>query len=96
MIIEVRVQRRTLVLTADKREPIHHKIPRKNKFFKEELRQFREEITAWLMGERVEELHFVFPEHLTFYHRQLNLAILRATQVRGYTYLITTTTEKGP
>lgn len=58
---------------------IKHHIPKKNKYFKEELRRFRKEIQDWLMGRTVDEIYFVFQSDMTFYHRVLYQNIVRAT-----------------
>lgn len=58
---------------------IKHHIPKKNKYFKEELRRFREEIQNWLMGQQVDEIIFIFQSGMTFHHRVLYQNIVRAT-----------------
>lgn len=95
MDILIRTEGRVLVLSADGHPLLRHRIPRRNKYFKEELRLFRTELKDWCLGERVEHLHFVLPTNITFYHRVLNHAIIRATQQRGYTYLITSEKESA-
>ena len=52
MTVTVHSHGKWVVLSRDGVDNLWHEVPRKNKFFKEELRLFREEIVSWLRGER--------------------------------------------
>lgn len=80
MRLKVYTEGREIYIESDTHDTcIKHHIPKKNKYFKEELRQYREEIQRWLRGKLVDEIEFVFPDTMTFYHRVLYQTIVRAT-----------------
>lgn len=58
---------------------IKHRIPKFNKYFKEELKRFREEIKNWLLGKVVDEIYFEYQPNMSFHHRVLYQNIARAT-----------------
>lgn len=89
MNLRVYTERRNIYIESDEiRTCIKHHIPKRNKYFKEELRRFRAEIREWLMGREVDEIAFVMQPRMTFYHVQLYRAIIAATRTREQLVLL--------
>lgn len=83
MNLKVYTERRDIYIESDElRTVIKHHIPKRNKYFKEELRRFRKEIRDWLMGSEVDEITFVYVDNMSFYHRTLYTAVVQATYRR--------------
>lgn len=68
------------ILSPNRPTVIRHKIPKRNRYFKEELRGYIEDIRGWLCGQLVEEIDMYFPNSMSWYHQALYQAILRATK----------------
>lgn len=80
MTLFVHTEGRNLFIESDTiKTCISHRIPKRNKYFKEELRMFRKEIQTWLCGSSVDEIRFDMYHDMTFYHSALYQAVLQAT-----------------
>lgn len=94
MTITVHSAHKWVSISRDGAEDLRHEVPRKNKFFKEELRLLREEMTAWLRGEICDCLVLYKPRELSFYRRAIYHAIVRVVQETAGVVLITTYVEE--
>lgn len=80
MTLFVYTERRNIFIESDERPTvIKHHIPKRNPYFKEELKRFIKEIQGWLLGEEVDVIQFVMQREMTFHHRALYSAIIRAS-----------------
>lgn len=80
MTLHVYTVKREIYIESEERKTcIKHHIPKRNKYFKEELRRFRAEIRNWLTGAKVDEILFEFPNEMTFHHKALYQAVVGAT-----------------
>ena len=95
MTITVHSQGKWVVLSREGAEDLRHEVPRKNKFFKEELRIFREEIVSWMHGELCDNLIVYKPINQSFYRRAVLYAIIKATRRSDSLVLITTYEERA-
>ena len=96
MTITVHSSGSKMILTREGAAPLIHTVPRRNKFFKEELKGFREDIRRWMCGEDCDVLITYKPSQLSFYRRVLYQAVVTATQrVDKLVYLISYE-EKAP
>lgn len=89
MTVTIRSAGKWLTLSREGVEDLVHEVPRKNKFFKEELRQYREEIRCWLRGEECGAIDAFIPLKLSFYRRILMREAVKVLQGSGLP-LITT------
>lgn len=95
MTITVHSHGKWVVLSREGADVLRYEVPRRNKFFKEELRLFREEITSWLCGELCDQLIVYKPSNLSFYRRAILHAIVTATRRSDGLVLITTFEESA-
>ena len=95
MTITVHSHGKWVVLSREGADVLRHAVPRRNKFFREELRLFREEITSWLCGELCDQLIVYKPSNLSFYRRAVLHAIVMATRRSDGLVLITTFEESA-
>lgn len=93
MTITVHSYGKWVVLSREGADDLRHEVPRKNKFFKEELRLLREEIVAWSCGKACDHLVVYKPRNMSFYRGAIYHAVLIATRQKGNLALITTYEE---
>lgn len=55
-----------------------HTVPRRNKYFKEELRAYREDIRGWLHGDTCDAIDVYEPSRLSFYRKVLMSEAVKA------------------
>lgn len=96
MTVTVHSSGSKIVLAREGVAPLVHVVPRKPKFFKEELRCYKEEICAWLCGKKCDVLIVYKPARLSFYRRALYQAIVAATQREDKLVLLITCIEEEP
>jgi hypothetical protein len=94
VVITVHSEGKWIVLTRKNAPALKHEVPKKNKFFMEELRLYREEIFLWICGGLCEELIVYMPSYMSFYRRALYNAIVKATGRRDKLVLIITLREE--
>lgn len=95
MTVIVRSRGKYILLYGDHLPTLRHEVPRKNKFFKEELRLFREELVSWMCNKSCDELEVYKPPAMSFYRRALYHAIFKALQRRDGLVLIKTYKEES-
>lgn len=95
MTITVHSHGKWVVLSRDGVDNLRHAVPRKNKFFKEELRLFREDVVSWLRGEQCDHLIVYKPKRLSFYRKAILFAVVQATRRPDRLCLITTYEESA-
>lgn len=95
MTITVHSQGKWVVLSREGVDNLRHMVPKKNEFFKEELRLFREDIVSWLRGEQCDHLIVYKPMKLSFYRRAILFAVVQATRRSDSLCLITTYKESA-
>lgn len=95
MTVTVHSHGKWVVLSREGADNLKHEVPRKNKYFKEELRLLREEIAAWLCGNPCDHLIAYKPKNMSFYRRAIYYAIIVATRRRDGLILITTYEESA-
>ena len=95
MTVTVHSHGKWVTLSRDDVDNLRHEVPRKNKFFKEELRLFREEIVSWLRGERCDHLIVYKPMRISFYRKAVLFAVVKATRRSDCLCLITTYEESA-
>ena len=88
MTVVVHSNHKWVTLSTVGSEDLVHEVPRKTKFFKEELRSYRAEISAWLCGRDIDVLEVYIPEHWSFYRRWLYNAIVYTTRRKDGLVLI--------
>lgn len=80
MTLKVYSQKREIFVESDELPTcIKHHVPKRNKYFKEELRRFRQEIRDWLCGKQVDVIYFHNPPYMSFHHKVLYQAVVGAT-----------------
>ena len=84
MTITVHSHGKWVVLSRPGACDLKHEVPKKSKFFKEELRLFREEIVAWMCGNICDHLR-----------KALYFAVVVATRRKDGLALITTYEESA-
>lgn len=95
MTISVHSHGKWIVLSRPEATDLRHEVPRKNKYFKEELRLFREEVIMWLCGGQCDHLIVYKPKNMSFYRRATYHAIVVATRRKDGLALITTYEESA-
>lgn len=95
MTITVHSHGKWVVLSHPGACDLKHEVPRRSKFFKEELRLFREEIVTWMCGNTCDHLIIHRPSNLSFYRKALYFAVVVATRRKDGLALITTYEESA-
>lgn len=90
MKLVVYTVKRFIYVECDQRRTIiKHRIPKYNKYLKEELRRFVEEVSGWLTGAQVDEIEFYYQDFMTLPHMSLYTAVLRACRRKDGVVLVT-------
>ena len=78
MTLTIRTVGRIVHVEVDGVHKWQHKIPRRSRYFKEELRQVRESVHACLLGQDPDIIDLYAQSEMTWYHEAIYHAILRA------------------
>lgn len=82
MTVTVHSRGKWIILSRSRAVDLIHEVPRRNPFFKEELRGYRAEICEWLGDKTCDVLVVYRPPSLSFYRAALYRAVVRATRPR--------------
>jgi hypothetical protein len=95
MIVIVHSSGKWIIFSRNGASTLKYEIPNRTKFLKEELRIFRETVTAWLGGKICDQLIAYKPVEMSFYRRVFYQAVLKAIRRKDGLVLLTTYRENA-